>query len=414
MPTELTLILILVGVFIVAIRLGINIGLVALVAAFIAGPFIGGIDVEVVAEGFPSAVFIMLLGITLLLGAAAENGTINWLVSKLLSFLGERLVILPWALFFIALIGSSFGPLMAPVLFVIGFSIAKQVECNPLLMGVMVVHGSQAGLFSPIAAYGVLFQSLLPEAQGAYDPLTMYLIVVAFHVLIAGGAFVAFGGRELAGKTVDRETLSKLKSGVGTLNPARVLTLLSFLALVVVVVAFRANIGVVALVLAFMLMLIAPKEEREKPINHVPWSIMIVIIGVLSYVHVMEETGAVDWLAGMVRELGSPTLAAIMLCILSAIVTALTSTFGTFGVLIPLAAPFIAAGELDPTTLLAAMAISAAVTDISPFSTMGALFLGAAEGFDRRALLRKMLRYVFAMILIVPVVTWLALIVPGW
>ena len=414
MPVELILILLLLAAFYIAIQYNINIGIVALIFAFLAGLSLTELDVRGIIDGFPTNVFFLLLGLTLLLGAATENGAIKWLVSKLLLLLGNRLIILPWALFLCGLVGGSFGPLIAPVLFVIGLGIARQVQCSPLLMGVMIAHGQQAGLYSPVAPYGAVFQTLLPDMGDAYNPMLVYAVVVAFNTVIAGVAFVALGGRQLAGKSFDRALLEQIAAEAGTLTFARAATLMSFILLLGSALVSSGSIGVAALFLAFCLMMIAPKDERDKPLNHVPWSVLVIVIGVLTYMHVMQEAGAIAWLAAQIQKLGSPTIAALMLNFMSAIATALTSTFGTFGVLIPLSGPFIAAGGVQPTTLLAAIGVSASVTDISPFSVLGAMFLGAAEGLDRQQLLRQMLKYVFVMMLTVPIIAWLVLIVPGW
>ena len=71
------------------------------------------------------------------------------------------------------------------------------------------------------------------------------------------------------------------------------------------------------------------------------------------------------WLASQAGQLGPPLFVGLVLCYVVAVVTGVASTAGTIGVLIPLSAPFVLSGELPSTGLLAAMAISAAVTDIS-------------------------------------------------
>jgi hypothetical protein len=79
--------------------------------------------------------------------------------------------------------------------------------------------------------------------------------------------------------------------------------------------------------------------------------------------------------------------------------------------LLPLSSPLLLAGELEVTALLSLVAISAAVTDISPLSPLGAMFLASCTGMNRDRIFRQMLLYTTVMIVAVPVIVWLALIV---
>src|SRR5262245_2899786 len=53
-----------------------NIGVLAIVFAWVVGSW-GGIRVEQVIAGFPSSLFLTLVGLTLLFSQAQENGTLD-------------------------------------------------------------------------------------------------------------------------------------------------------------------------------------------------------------------------------------------------------------------------------------------------------------------------------------------------
>ena len=281
-------------------------------------------------------------------------------------------------------------------------------------MGAMILHGTQAGMFSPIAPYGVLLPTLLPGVDELYNPVLMFSLVILFHLVVAVAAFVLFGGMKLAGQKVDDSVIKQLADEAGPFTRIHAVTLACFIGLVASAVTLDLSLGVVALVLGLILVCLRPKEDRSTILNHLPWAVIVIICGVLTYVTVLEEAGAIEWLAGQVRAFASPAAAALVMNVLAGIVTALASTFGTFGILIPLAEPFIEAGELSPTLLLAAMASSAAVTDISPFSPLGALFLAANDKSEQAGLMRQMIRYVLILVVAVPTFTWMCLILPGW
>lgn len=53
----------------------INVGLVSIAFAFVVGVSFGGMTVGEVAAGFPSNLFLILVGVTLLFSQAQANGT---------------------------------------------------------------------------------------------------------------------------------------------------------------------------------------------------------------------------------------------------------------------------------------------------------------------------------------------------
>ena len=60
----------------------INVGLVGLVLAWIVGTAIAGLPIGTIIGGFPTSLFITLVGMTLLFAAAEANGTIEQLARR--------------------------------------------------------------------------------------------------------------------------------------------------------------------------------------------------------------------------------------------------------------------------------------------------------------------------------------------
>lgn len=423
-PAELILILGLGLVLLVPILLDINPGIVAFVAAFVAGTVVLDLPAAQILAGFPGGMFVMLTGITLMLAIAHENGTVDWIVSRLVALARGRLALLPWVLFATALLTATLGPGAAPVLFVIGVGFVTRYGLNPLLLAAMTIHGTQAGAYSPIAPYGLVITELTQISGIAHSPILLYAGVVLFHVALAGLIFVLLGGRRLIGVNV-----ADAKAAGPALNstdidrevaPRRIrldqaLTLTGFLALALGLLIFSINIGLLAMSIALVLLLTTSREGRQTVVTRVAWPIVLVVCGVLTYVNLLQQAGATEWLAVQANTLGSPLLVGLILCFIVSIVTGVASTMGTIGILVPLAAPFLLAGDLQATPLLTAMSISAAVSDISPFSTWGAMFLATASQFlNRNEMFLAQLKYTLWMVALVPVVVWLILVVPGW
>ena len=412
MTIELLLILGLLFIFILPIMTDINVGIVAFVVAMCLGSIALNLSPRDILQGFPAQMFVLIVGITLLLAIAERNGTIDWIVSSLMALARGRLYYLPLLLFLTAFITSSLGPGAAPVLFVIGAGLIGRFGLNPLLIAAMVIHGTQSGAYSPIAPYGIVINQLAEDLSITYDAWPMYAGVVAFHILLGAGAFFLLGGNKLKGQVFD----AGLKTPIPADCPAytRYITLGGFAALLTAVIGFGIHLGFAAMVIAFVLLMSSPKKVRGEAVANVAWPIILVITGVLTYVSMIQEAGAIDWLAGYANGVASPSIVGLMLCYLVSIITGVASTIGTIGMLVPLSAPLILAGDIDGTSLLAAMAVSAAISDISPFSTWGALFLASvASVTNREQVLRMQLIYTAVLVATLPLVAWGLFVVIG-
>lgn len=414
MVLELQLLFLLVSVFVIGTRFNINIGLVALVAAYFAATVLMDLDDKAILAGFPTSLFIMIMGIMMLMTIANMNGAVDWLVARIVSATGGNMAILPWMLFFVGAAVSSFGVAAAPILFVIGLSFAVRYHMNPLLMGAMALHGNQCGFFSPIAPYGLLFSDLAERAGYSVDSFKLYIAVLVGHFILALIVFFIFGGAKLFKQRVSSDVIAQTVKDAGELSTERVVTLLGLASLLLGVVLFQLNVGFWAICISFCLLFFCSEDTKDKIVGAVPWSIVLIIVGVLIFVGVLQEAELFKWLADQAGLVGSPVVVALLMCFLAAAVTAVSSTFGTFSILIPLSAPFIINGDLSAVGLIAAIGISAAVTDISPYSPWGALFLGSSTEVNKNLLMKDMLRYVLALIILVPLVTWALFVLPGF
>ena len=127
---------------------------------------------------------------------------------------------------------------------------------------------------------------------------------------------------------------------------------------------------------------------------------------------VLEKMGTIDFVGHSVAGLGSPLLAALLLCLIGAVVSAFASSTAVLGSLIPLAVPFLQGDSgVGAVGFIAAMAVSSTIVDVSPFSTNGALVLASAQGVDRDVFFRKLLTYGGIVTLVAPVVVWLLFVV---
>jgi hypothetical protein len=76
--------------------------------------------------------------------------------------------------------------------------------------------------------------------------------------------------------------------------------------------------------------------------------------------------------------------------------------------------PFLQQGQIGAVGMIAALAISSTVVDVSPFSTNGALVVANARPEEREGVYRRFLLYSILVVVAGPPLAWLILVVPGW
>ncbi|MFJ5560310.1 SLC13 family permease [Streptomyces sp. NPDC093250] len=452
MSPELISVLVLAVVFVIATTRSVNMGALAFAAAFGVGTLVADLDADGVFAGFPGDLFVVLVGVTYLFAIARANGTTDWLVYAAVRLVRGRVALIPWVMF--ALTGAltaigAVSPAAVAIVAPIALSFAARYRISPLLMGAMVVHGAQAGGFSPISIYGTIVNGIVEREKLPGSEITLFLASLLANLVIAAVVFVVCGGLKLwrQGAVADNGTGTPAATettgggsgaagpGTGTatrtapapapvttlpdgptavaLTAPVIATLVSLVALVVAVLGFDLDAGLTAITLAVVLSTAWPDDSR-KAVGQIAWPTVLLICGVLTYVGVLDEMGTITWAGEGVGGIGVPLLAAVLLCYIGAIVSAFASSVGIMGALIPLAVPFLAQGEIGAIGMVAALAVSATVVDVSPFSTNGALVLAAAPDVDRDRFFRQLMAYGGIVVAAVPAIVWLAMVVPGW
>jgi di/tricarboxylate transporter len=461
MTPQLLSIYALVAMFVVATLWPINMGVLAFVGAFLVGTLLAGQKTAEIIDGFPGGLFLTLVGITWLFALAQNNGTVDWLVRLAVRAVKGRLAAIPWIMFLISALLTSVGavsPGAVAIIAPIALGFAFRYQISPLLMGLMVVHGAQAGGFSPISIYGGITNGVVAEAGLPLSPMTTFASSFLVNAAVALLLFMVLGGRKLlqAGSGViaavnvphieiakpatgpqifgdsEAEALSPQigREAGGNANrltedaPApegsddgslyQIVTLAGLALLAILVLAFKLDIGFVALSIGLVLALWAPNMQK-RAMSQVAWPEIMLITGVSTYVAVLEHMGTITFVGDSVAGLGSPLIAALLLCFIGAVVSAFASSTAVLGSLIPLAVPFLQAGTgVSAIGFIAAMAVASTIVDVSPFSTNGALVLANAQGVDRQVFFRRLLGYGAMVTVVAPIVLWLIfIVVPG-
>ncbi|HST71886.1 MULTISPECIES: SLC13 family permease [Kocuria] len=454
MGPEVLSIVILAAMFVVATVLPVNMGALAFVGAFVLGVFVLGMDTDQILEAFPGGLFLTIVGVTYLFAIAQKNGTVDLLVQGAVRLVGSRVALIPWIMFLITAVITAVGalsPAAVAIIAPIALSFAAKYRINPLMMGMMVIHGAQGGGFSPIAVYGVTVNGIVAESGLDVSPTAVFLSSLVFNLLIAVGLFLVLGGRGLlsarAEDFVERASEARLArsriahggdkdvdfkgfgSGMyGPTDPAgsseaparreglgpQVATIIGLVVLAVVALGFGVDVGFVAITIAVLLALVSPQAQKGA-VNKIDWSTVLLLAGMLTFVGVLQEAGTIEYVSNGVAGMGVPLLAALLICYIGAVVSAFASSTAILAALIPLAVPFLLSGQIGAAGLICALAVSSTIVDVSPFSTNGALVLAnAPESMDRDRFYKQILVYATGVVVIGPLLAWGVMVAPGW
>jgi di/tricarboxylate transporter len=256
----------------------INVGLVSIAFAFLVGVVFGGMRVSEVAAGFPSSLFLVLVGVTLLFAQAKVNGTLDQIAKRSVRLARGNPGLIPLVFFFLAMVLASMGPgniaataMLAPI----AMSIAGEAGIGAFLMTVMVATGANCGALSPFAPTGIIANGQLARIgiTGVEWPTFLNNFVAE--------AFVGIGGYFLLGGT-------KLLAKGGTASVAaetdpwswkQKFTLALIAAWILSVFFFQVEVGMGAFVAAAILTLSRGTDE-EQAVKAIPWGTIIMVGGV--------------------------------------------------------------------------------------------------------------------------------------
>ncbi|GAA0037262.1 SLC13 family permease [Brevibacterium metallidurans] len=451
---QILILVVLVVMFVIATKWPINIGIMGFVGAFLFGTFAFGMsDKEILAE-FPASIVLTIIGVTFFFSMAQRNGTIKLLVDSAIRAVRGRLGIVPWIFFVIASILTALGTfspaavaLLAPA--AMGFAAASGY--SGVVMGAMIINGAHAGAFSPISVSGIIVRDIAKENGFDIDKGALFAASYVINVLVtvltviimrligrlrttpepeavdggASGTAPAGGGGERLGGSTTAAGAAWGKGGTqltapaptapapvrtSTLSPQVWLTLSLIAVMVIGAVGFELPIGFLGLACGLVLAFTSMKHS-ETFVSGISWSTVLLVSGMIVYISLLSKAGVIDSLSTMAVAIGVPLLVAVVLCYVIGISSAFASSTALLTAFIPLSIPLLQQSDLSPTAVMAALAISATIVDVSPFSTNGALVIANAKGTAAKTIWRDLIIYGAIVIAVAPLLTWLLLVV---
>ena len=387
----------LLGAIVLSMVSRINVGLVAIAAAWLIGVYWLDMKPDAVAAGFPAGLFLTLAGVTLLFAVAETNRTLEGLASRAFRMTQGSASTLPLVFFGLGFVFSTVGPgAPAAVALVIPLAmiLSERAALPPLLTALMVTNGANAGNLSPLSSVGIIANSKMAAAGlVGHEWKTMTANLLA-HVLVAVLAYAYFRIRV-------RSTERRIDAGVDVVpfDRGQVWTLWVLAAWIVGVVVFKLHVGMSAIAAALLLIVLRTGDESAA-IRRMPWGIILMVTGVSVLIGILESSGGMDLFTRLLGAIATPATVNGVI----AFVTGVISTYSsTSCVVLPAFLPTVPGlvqqvGGGDPLAIALSINVGSAMVDVSPLSTLGALCVAAvSDPAASRRLFYQLLAWGFSM-----------------
>lgn len=348
----------------------VNIGLVAFGVALILGT-IAGVPTSTIQSGFPSKLFMTLLGVMMLFSIAQENGTMELLARRIVSLAGKRTPLIPIIVYIFSAILAGVGPGTVPVMGLMAVftcSLAAEMKTSPVLLSATSVLGAAAGGLTPIAPTGILGLALAEEQgiTGIEFPYAMNMIMAmtVYFIII----YIVLKGYKLK-SNVEFKTAE-----ISKVNKNQWITIAGIAVLVVAVVGLGFDVGLVSFTIGMVLLLLKTCNEK-KVIAGIPWGTLLMIAGINTLMAIVIALGGIELLSNGLASLMNPITATSIMGLTAGIMSFFSSTSG---VVMPTLIPTVSSvaaqvGGVSELALISAITNTASAAGMSPISTGGSM-----------------------------------------
>mgnify|MGYP000383098087 CR=1 FL=1 len=367
--------LFLIGAIVLGFTKKLNVGIVSVGLAFVLG-LISGVDTNVILSGFPSKLFMTLLGTMFFFCLLQENHTLELLSKKMVAMVGRKTFLIPIIIYVVSYVLSAAGPgaiSVQSVMIIFAVSLSVQMHASPILMGSMAILGAVGGTASPIALSGIIVTDLTEEMGMSGVAFPVFLGVSVANLICAVILYIVFKGYKMKSEdTIAKEDLPKF-------NRSQIICIIALLVMVVAVVVFRYDVGLVSFALAFVLLFFGVVNEKAA-LKLIPWSVLLLITGVSILMAVTKELGGITLLSDLLASMMNRITAGPIIALTSGLMSWFSSANGVvLPTLIPTVQDIVAnvGGNVTAVELIMAIVGGATVAGISPLSTGGSLILAS-------------------------------------
>lgn len=369
-----------------------NVGIAALVFAFLLGLFGLGMKAADIYAFWPARTTVQLIIVTAFFGFAVENGTINY-IAKLVIYWTRKI---PWALpivylllnFALSAIGVS-PPAVNMFLIPIFITLCYAANTNELFLTIGSNAGGMSGTLCSIGMVGIMLSGMISSADGTLDTSAIVVHVFRTATIVF---FIIFAIYYLILRLwkvklpADLITRPEAPTREQKRNLIIILVCILFLFVPAVINTFVPNpvmarisnldISLVYAVGIVALTLFKCGNEREVIKKSIPWSVIVLLGGMTCLMGVMRTAGLADLIVNAVSSGTSRAMIPILIVLLAGILSLFSDgTSVVMPLMIPIVVSLAAATGISPAVLIACVCVPAIGMGMSPFSTGGGVFL---------------------------------------
>lgn len=363
----------LVGAIAVGFIKKLNVGIIAIGLALVLGK-IAGLPDGKFFSGFSVKMFITLAGVTFLFGMAQANGTLSLLGRKIIASAGKQTRLIPIAMYIFGFVVSAMGPGPIPahaLVAAFGVPLALQMKADPVFICAMGHLGAMGGCGSPLSPTAIIGENL-------WDKLNMPMTITgpqftgtaAYFTIFAIFMYVVWGGWKLSGdnpiKLSDLPRFDKKQS----------FTLIGMFIVALIVLFLKYNIGLVAFLVAIILIILKAGDEKQC-FKGMPWGTIMMVCGVGTLMKEVIELGGISLITNALISIMSGFTGVMIFGIASGILSLFSSTSGVvMPTMIPMIPNIASSIELNPVAMEISCVIVANCAGFSPASSCGSALLG--------------------------------------
>ena len=332
-----------------------------------------------VVSGFSTSLFVQMVGVTYLFAIINGNGTLELLAKKIVNKVPARMI--PFVMFLIGMVLSAVGPGSIPCLAiipVIAIPISISAGINPIMTAIIGDMGAMAGRMSPLTPEAAVVRGLMEEQNLNGNTVPIMICTIVTTLICAALVYIYYRGWKVEKpmQTDEKEVLPKF-------TWQQMASIAGLLLLTFGVLVLSWNVGLTGFLIGSVLCILGCGKEK-KAIAGVPWTVIIMVLGVGILMNVISLSGGVDLLVSALEKVMGEKSAAPVIALLAGIMSFFSSGLGVvFPTLVPICGGLASGIGADGVYLVAMVVIGGTIAGYTPISTTGALIMaGVAQQKD--------------------------------
>ena len=375
---------------------GNNVGIICLAFAMILSIVSPEIKPGDLIKGLSSSLFIQMVGVTYLFAIVNANKTLELTAKKAVRLVGKRKGLIPVVIFILGAVLSGIGPGAIPCLAiipVIAIPVAMSSGINPIMLSIIGDLGVQATRMSPLTPEAAVVNNLMvaQNISGGTVPIIWAMTVTC--VVLSLCVYVYYKGWQS-----DSE-FAAVEEKLPPLNVHQIESIIGLFVLAIGVLFLKWNVGFTGFTVGTILVILGAGEDG-KALKMIPWSVILMVLGVGVLMSIVGKTGGINLLVAGLQKIMTTGTASAVMGFAAGVMSFFSSGLGVvFPTLIPTAGGIAASSGADAVEICAAIVSGGTFTGYSPISTAGALIMAGVwqqEGAEKKFSQNKIFVELFA------------------